>query len=108
MAILLLTSASGPTVGRGNKNSMETSLPACHGPESHSQWWGGPEPRPQEPAGRLSIHWLLIRPNEPNKAVFGPPPSMPCLCLLGLYIHLAIYTSSFVFCLGGMIRDLGS
>lgn len=101
------SSASASTVRRENKNSVEMSLPACDGLESHSQWRAGPQPRPQELIGRLSTHWLLIRP-ETNETVPGPPPSMPCLCLLGPYIHLAIHTSSSVFCLWGPVRELGS
>lgn len=103
-----LSSASVSTVGRWSENRVETSLPACDDLESHSnQWWRGPGPRPQEPTGILSTHWLLIKP-ETNETVSGAPPSMPCLCLLGLYVHLAIHTSSFVFCLRGMVRELGS
>lgn len=45
-------------------------------------------------ASRQTVYSLA-----PNEAVSSPLPSMPCLCLLGLCSYLAVYTSSFVFCL---------
>lgn len=92
--------ASASALGRGNRSSMEidesTSLPWS---QASQPVVGRSGPRPQGPAGRLSTHWLLMRP-KPNKAVSSPSPSMPCLCLLGLCSYLAVYTSSFIFCSG--------
>lgn len=85
---------------------MGMILPAC---DALSLTASGGRSRAQASgASRHTVHSLALNKAETNEAVSSPSPSMLCLCLLRLYVHLAIHTSSFVFCLRDMVRELGS